>query len=105
MSQHLLVIMTQLPKKVVTDLLKTKAGTTYVNKEIAKNANTSSLSDYAQKTDVQSALDKVNQKADISDVDNLLPKSYLYFGFEENGGLQAGSFQWAFDNGIMEQTL
>ena len=48
-------------KSFVTDLLKTKAGTTYVNKELAKKANKSSLSDYAKK----------------NEVDNLLPKSYL----------------------------
>ena len=35
-------------KKFVTDLLKTKVGTTYVNKELAKKANISSLSDHAK---------------------------------------------------------
>ena len=64
--------------------MKTKAGITYVNKELAKKANKSSLSDYAKK----------------NEVDNLLPKSYLYFGFEENGGLTRNSFQWAFSNGV-----
>ena len=61
--------------------MKTKTGTTYVNKELAKKANTNSLSDYTKK----------------NEVDNLLPK---YFGFEENGGLIQNSFQWAFGNGV-----
>ena len=65
-------------------MLKTKAGTTYINKELAKKANTSSLSDYAKK----------------NEVDNLLPKSYLHFTYEENGGLAQNSFQWAFGNGV-----
>ena len=38
-----------------------KAGTTYVNEELAKKANTSSLSDYAKK----------------NEVDHLLLKSYF----------------------------
>ena len=64
--------------------MKTKADTTYVNKELANKANTSALSDYAKN----------------NEVDNLLPKSYLYFAFEENGGLVQHSFQWAFGNGV-----
>ena len=35
-----------------------------------------------------------------NDVENLLPKSYLYFGFEENGGLTQNSFEWTFGNGV-----
>ena len=59
--------------------MKTKAGTIYVNNELAEKANISSLSDY---------------------VDNLLPKSYIYLGFKENGGLTQNSFQWNFVNGV-----
>ena len=64
--------------------MKTKAGTTYVKKELAKKANTSALSDYAKN----------------NEVDNLLPKSYLYFAFEENGGLAHNRFLWAFGHGV-----
>ena len=66
------------------DYWKQKAGTTYANKELAKKANTSSPSDYAKK----------------NEVDNLLPKSYLYFAFEENGSLAHNRFLWAFGNGV-----
>lgn len=76
-------------KKFVTDLLKTKAGTTYVNNELAKKANQTTLANYALVADVQTALgDKLEQsdlniinntllvlnnfKADKSDVDNAL---------------------------------
>ena len=75
--------------KFVTDLLKTKAGTTYVNNELAKKANQTTLANYALVADVQTALgDKLEQsdlniinntllvlnnfKADKSDVDNAL---------------------------------
>lgn len=75
-------------EKFVTDLLKTKAGTTYVNNELAKKASQTTLANYALVADVQTALDKLEQsdlniinntltvlnnfKADKSDVDNAL---------------------------------
>ena len=51
-------------KKFVADLLKTKAGTTYVNNELAKKANnkyvndvvSSSLQDYYTKTETDDVL-------------------------------------------------
>lgn len=43
MSQLLSITVTQPQKKFVTDLLKTKAGTTYVNNELAKKANQSNV--------------------------------------------------------------
>ena len=39
-------------KRFVPDLLKAKAGTTYVNNELAKKANSSDLKDYALITDL-----------------------------------------------------
>ena len=43
MSQLLSIALTQPQKKFVTDLLKTKAGTTYVNNELAKKASQSNV--------------------------------------------------------------
>ena len=43
MSRFLSTTMTQPLKKFVTDLLKTKAGTTYVNNELAKKASQSNV--------------------------------------------------------------
>ena len=41
-------------KKFVADLLKEKAGTTYVNNELAKKANSSALNNYVLKLDLPS---------------------------------------------------
>ena len=43
MSQLLSITVTQPHKKFVTDLLKTKAGTIYINNELAKKASQSNL--------------------------------------------------------------
>ena len=45
-------------KKFVADLLKTKAGTTYVNNELAKKANREALKDYIRKSDLPNAFNK-----------------------------------------------
>ena len=46
-------------KKFVVDLLKTKAGTNYVNNELAKNGNSTTLNNYALETDLQTLASKV----------------------------------------------
>ena len=43
-------------KKFVADLLKTKAGTTYVKNELAKKVNKSTLSDYVLKSDLNQTI-------------------------------------------------
>ena len=43
MSQLLSITVTQPQKKFVTDLFKTKAGTIYINNELAKKASQSNL--------------------------------------------------------------
>ena len=47
-------------KKFVADLLKTKAGTTYVKNELAKKVNKSTLSDYVLKSDLNKAISDLN---------------------------------------------
>jgi len=39
-------------RRFVTDLLKTKAGTTYIKNELSKKANKSTLGDYVLKSDL-----------------------------------------------------
>jgi len=48
-------------KKFVTDLLKTKAGTTYVKNELAKKADKSKLSDYVLKSDLNKAISDLSK--------------------------------------------
>jgi len=43
-------------KKFVTDLLKTKAGTTYVKNELAKKADKSKISDYVLKSNLNKTI-------------------------------------------------
>ena len=95
-------------KKFVSDLLKTKAGTTYVNNELAKKANSSALKDYALITDLGTLAiefnDALKGKVDYNDletktqVDNKT-KQYITVYAEENGALIKSSLQWSFGNG------
>ena len=62
-----------LTKKNLADVLKAKAGTNYVNKELAKKANKSDL------------------KAEA--------KSYITVWAEESGSLRQGKLQWSFGDG------
>lgn len=78
MYQHLLMTMTQLLKKIVTDLLETKAGTNYVNNELAKKAINSVLSNYVLKADLNSS--------DTLD-DNVLKTELQWFATEVSGSL------------------
>ena len=48
-------------KKFVADLLKTKAGTTYVKNELAKKVNKSTLSDYVLKSDLHQTISDLNK--------------------------------------------
>ena len=57
----------------LTDALKAKAGTNYVNKELAKTAN------------------KIDLKKKA--------KSYITVWAEESGNLRQGNLQWSFDDG------
>ena len=43
-------------KEIVADLVKTKAGTTYVKNELAKKVNKSTLSDYVLKSDLNTTI-------------------------------------------------
>ena len=98
-------------KKFVADLLKTKAGTTYVNNELAKKANSSALKDYALITDLGTLAiefnDALKDKVDYNDlethtqVDNKT-KQYITVYAEENGPLIKNSLQWSFGNGSVK---
>ena len=57
-------------KKFVADLLKTKAGTTYVKNELAKKVNKSTLSDYVLKSDLNTAISDLNKA--ISDLNTAI---------------------------------
>ena len=57
-------------KKFVADLLKTKAGTTYVKNELAKKVNKSTLSDYVLKSDLNTVISDVNKA--ISDLNTAI---------------------------------
>ena len=59
-------------KNIVADLLKTKAGTTYVKNELAKKVNKSTLSDYVLKSDLNTAISDLNKA--ISDLRGCLTK-------------------------------
>jgi len=48
-------------KKFVTDLLKTKASTTYLKNELDKKVNKSTLSDYVLKSDLNKAISEINK--------------------------------------------
>jgi len=48
-------------KKFVTDLLKTKASTTYLKNELGKKADKSKLSDYVLKSDLNKAISEINK--------------------------------------------
>ena len=91
-------------KKFVADLLKTKAGTTYVNNELAKKANSSALKDYALITDLGTLAiefnDALKDKVDYNDLatktqvdNNSKTKQYITVYAEEN------ALQWSFGNG------
>ena len=57
-------------KKFVADLLKTKAGTTYVKNELAKKVNKSTLSDYVLKSDLNQTISDL--KKTISDLNTAI---------------------------------
>ena len=48
-------------KKFVTDLLKTKASTTYLKNELGEKADNSKLSDYVLKSDLNKAISEINK--------------------------------------------
>ena len=48
-------------KRFVTDLLKTKASTTYLKSELEKKADKSKLSDYVLKSDLNKAITEINK--------------------------------------------
>ena len=89
-------------KRFVSDLLKTKAATTYVNNELTKKANSSALKDYALITDLGTLAiefnDALKGKVDYNDLEtNTYPFITVYA--EENGPLIKSSLQWSFGNG------
>ena len=98
-------------KKFVSDLLKTKAATTYVNNELTKKANSSALKDYALITDLGTLAiefnDALKGKVDYNDLEtkpqdnNLAANTYPFITVyaEENGPLIKSSLQWSFGNG------
>ena len=92
-------------KRFVSDLLKTKAATTYVNNELAKKANSSALKDYALITDLGTLAiqfnDALKDKVDYNDLETKTQdtKQYITVYAEENGPLIKSSLQWSFGNG------
>ena len=96
-------------KRFVADLLKTKAGTTYVNNELAKKANSSALKDYALITDLGTLAiefnDALKDKVDYNDLaktqvdNNFKTKQYITVCAEENGPLITNVLQFSFGNG------
>ena len=99
-------------KRFVSDLLKTKAATTYVNNELAKKTNSSALKDYALITDLGTLAiefnDALKSKVDYNDletktqVDNKTKAPihpFITVYAEENGPLIQSSLQWSFGNG------
>ena len=92
-------------KKFVSDLLKTKAATTYVNNELAKKTNSSALKDYALITDLGTLAiefnDALKGKVDYNDLETKTQdtKQYITVYAEENGPLIKSSLQWSFGNG------
>ena len=57
-------------RKFVTDLLKTKASTTYLKNELGKKADKSKLSDYVLKSDLNKAISEINKA--ISELNTLI---------------------------------
>ena len=57
-------------KKFVADLVKTKAGTTYVKNELAKKVNKGTLSDYVLKSDLNTTISDLNTT--ISDLNKAI---------------------------------
>ena len=92
-------------KKFVSDLLKTKAATTYINNELTKKANSSALKDYALITDLGTLAiqfnDALKDKVDYNDLETKTQKTkgYITVYAEENGPLIKSSLQWSFGNG------
>ena len=79
-------------KKHLTDALKVKAGTNYVNKELAKKANKSTFNDYALKTDLET---KAKSYITVWAEGNLQRS----FGNRTENNNQYGNLQWSFGNG------
>ena len=92
-------------KRFVSDLLKAKAATTYVNNELTKKANSSALKDYALITDLGTLAiqfnDALKDKVDYNDLETKTQdtKGYITVYAEENGPLIKSSLQWSFGNG------
>lgn len=115
-------------KKFVTDLLKTKAGTTYVNNELAKKASQTNVNtaldlkaDKFQLTTLNNKLTtldanktnntdfiafsqniaaQLNGKADTNIVNILVfPKPKVSINAEENGNTTYDAYEWSFGNG------
>ena len=92
-------------KRFVSDLLKTKAATTYVNNELTKKANSSDLKEYALITDLGTLAiqfnDALKDKVDYNDLETKTQdtKQYITVYAEENGPLIKSSLQWSFGNG------
>ena len=89
-------------KRFVSDLLKTKAATTYVNNELTKKANSSALKDYALITDLGTLAiefnDALKDKVDYNDLETKTHPFITVYA-EENGPLIKSSLQWSFGNG------
>ena len=96
-------------KKFVSDLLKTKAATTYVNNELTKKANSSDLKEYALITDLGTLAiqfnDALKDKVDYNDLETKTQDTkapihpFITVYAEENGPLIKSSLQWSFGNG------
>ena len=92
-------------KRFVSDLLKAKAATTYVNNELTKKANSSALKDYALITDLGTLAiefnDALKGKVDYNDLETKTQKTkgYITVYAEENGPLIKSSLQYSFGNG------
>ena len=89
-------------KRFVSDLLKAKAATTYVNNELTKKANSSALKDYALITDLGTLAiefnDALKGKVDYNDLETKT-HPFITVHAEENGPLIKSSLQWSFGNG------
>ena len=88
-------------KRFVSDLLKTKAATTYVNNELTKKANSSALKDYALITDLGTLAiefnDALKDKVDYNDLETKTHPFIAVYA-EVNGPLIKSSLQWSFGN-------
>ena len=89
-------------KRFVSDLLKKKAATTYVNNELTKKANSSALKDYALITDLGTLAiqfnDALKDKVDYNDLETKTQdtKQYITVYAEENGPLIKSNLQWSY---------